>query len=140
MGEEYTVNLFFDRAGVLRCAIPHLRREIRARRGRQGHHPAPPTRSSRSPGTSVRRSQARAARLCFQAIVDAAGEPRVFEINGRFGGGYPLAHAGRRRVRALAARGDPRPPPAAPATTGRSGIVMLRYDQAVFRREAGAPR
>jgi carbamoyl-phosphate synthase large subunit len=29
-GDEYTVNLFFDRSGELRCAVPHLRCEIRA--------------------------------------------------------------------------------------------------------------
>ena len=68
--------------------------------------------------------------FCFQAILTAEG-PTVFEINARFGGGYPLA-------------------PAAGATFGKwlieeslglpstandewqDGFLILRYDAAVF--------
>jgi carbamoyl-phosphate synthase large subunit len=90
-GEEYTVNLFFERAGRLQCAIPHRRYEVRAgevakgvtRRHRELESIAW-TLGDALPG-------ARGA-LYIQAIAGAAGPPRIFEINARFGGGYPLAH------------------------------------------------
>jgi carbamoyl-phosphate synthase large subunit len=129
-GEEYTVNLFFDRAGRLRCAIPHLRCEVRAGEVAKGitrRHPELET-IARALGETL--DGARGA-LCFQAIVDAAGRAVVFELNARFGGGYPLAHrAGARFAQWLLEE-----------TTGRStsannhwqdGVLMLRYDHAIF--------
>ena len=90
-GDEYTVNLFFDRDGRLRCAIPHRRCEVRGGRGRQraDRRHAELERIAWLLGAAL--DGARGA-LCFQAIVDDAGAPLVFEINARFGGGYPLAH------------------------------------------------
>jgi carbamoyl-phosphate synthase large subunit len=138
VGDEYTVNLFFDRAGLLRCAIPHLRREIRhgeVAKGITRRHP----RLERIAWDLGQALEGARGPLCFQAIVDAAGEPWVFEINGRFGGGYPLAHAaGAEFARWLLEETLGRPVSA--RNEWQDGLVMLRYDQAVFRREAGAPR
>jgi carbamoyl-phosphate synthase large subunit len=137
-GEEYTVNLFFDRAGALRCAIPHLRCEIRhgeVAKGITRRHP----RLEQIAWQLGRALHGARGALCFQAIVDAGGEPAVFEINGRFGGGYPLAHqAGAEFARWLLA--EVRGRPSAAHDDWQAGVVMLRYDQAVFRREAAAPR
>lgn len=138
-GEEYTVNLFFERAGAPRCAIPHLRREIRhgeVAKGTTRRH-ARLEQIAWMLGKALE-GGARGA-LCFQAIVDAAGEPWVFEINGRFGGGYPLAHqAGAEFARWLLEETLGRP--ASAHNDWQDGVVMLRYDQAVFRRETAAPR
>jgi carbamoyl-phosphate synthase large subunit len=67
--------------------------------------------------------------LNVQVLVDdAAGTVCFLELNPRFGGGYPLSwEAGARFPLALAnPDGDPA------VTDGRPGLVMLRYDQAVF--------
>src|SRR3546814_2752125 len=69
--------------------------------------------------------------LCFQAIVDDNGDASVFEINARFGGGYPLAH------RAGAAFGrwlmeERLQLPSSANDDWRNGVTMLRYDAAVF--------
>ncbi|MHA7819579.1 MAG: ATP-grasp domain-containing protein [Erythrobacter sp.] len=129
-GDEYTINLFVDEAGELRTAIPHRRLSVRA--------------GEVEKGVTVRRSdiQEIAANLvsalpdaqgvmCFQLIDDKRHGPRVFEINARFGGGYPLAdRAGGRFAERLLAQ-----------LSGYSewaesewveGVTMLRYDAAVF--------
>jgi carbamoyl-phosphate synthase large subunit len=132
-GIEYTVNLFFDAGGQLRCAIPHRRCEVRAgevAKGRTERHAALEAIAWRL-GAAL--EGARAA-LCFQAIVDPAGTPSVFEINARFGGGYPLAHrAGADFTAWLLEETTDRPPSA--HNDWRAGVVMLRYDAAVFRDE-----
>jgi carbamoyl-phosphate synthase large subunit len=129
-GEEYTVNLFFDRTGRLSCAIPHLRCEVRA-----GEVAKAITR--RHPGLEAiawRLGEtlpgARGA-LCFQAMVDQAGRAVVFELNARFGGGYPLAHqAGARFAQWLLEETTGRPVSA--HNHWQDGVLMLRYDHAVF--------
>lgn len=129
-GEEYTVNMFFDRAGRLRCAIPHLRCEVRAGEVSKAitrRHPEL-ERVARALGEAL--PGARGA-LCFQAIVDAAGRPVVFELNARFGGGYPLAHrADARFAQWLLEEATGRPSSA--HNDWQDGILMLRYDHAVF--------
>lgn len=58
--------------------------------------------------------------------------PRVFEINARFGGGYPLAdQAGGRFAESLLARVAGLPECA--SDHWREGVTMVRYDSAVFR-------
>jgi carbamoyl-phosphate synthase large subunit len=129
-GAEYTVNVFFDGEGRLRCAVPHLRIEVRAgevAKGRTERHPdliaAAHRLAAALPGAW--------GPLCFQAILRPDGGFCVFEINARFGGGYPLAHeAGACFAQWLLEE-----------VTGRScsandqwvsGLTMLRYDAAVF--------
>jgi carbamoyl-phosphate synthase large subunit len=129
-GEEYTVNMFFDRAGRLLCTVPHLRCEVRAGEVAKGitrRHPGLEAIASRLgevlPG-------ARGA-LCFQAMVDQAGHAVVFELNARFGGGYPLAHqAGARFAQWLLEETTGRPVSA--HNHWQDGVLMLRYDHAVF--------
>jgi carbamoyl-phosphate synthase large subunit len=69
--------------------------------------------------------------LCFQAVIMGSGEMAVFEINARFGGGYPLAHrAGARFSQWLLEEAC-----GLPCTANddwKEGVVMLRYDAAVF--------
>lgn len=130
-GEEYTVNLFFDRAGRMRCAIPHLRCEVRAGEVAKGvtrRHPALET-IAWTMGEALPGAH---GALCFQAIVDDAGRPAVFEINARFGGGYPLAHrAGARFAQWVLEEAVGLPLSA--DNVWRDGTLMLRYDQSVFR-------
>jgi carbamoyl-phosphate synthase large subunit len=60
------------------------------------------------------------------------GAPALFEINARFGGGYPIAHhAGATFTKWLLEEAAGMPSSA--NNEWRSGVRMLRYDQAVFR-------
>lgn len=129
-GPEHTVNLYFDRAGALRCAIPHERLQIRAGEVEKGI-------TRRSPEITALASRLAAAlpdpagALCFQVMQTAAGAPAVLEINARFGGGYPLAHrAGATFSRWLI---EQRLGLASSANDDwQTDLVMLRYDAAVF--------
>jgi len=134
-GREYTVNLFFDRAGRMQCAVPHWRIETRAgevSKGRTERLPLLMDLAERLGGALP----GAAGPLCFQAMVTPAGQGAVFEINARFGGGYPLAHrAGATFSRWLLEEAAGL---ASSATNAwQDGLTMLRYDAAVFR---SAPR
>jgi hypothetical protein len=130
-GDEYTVNLFFDRSGALRCVVPHRRHEVRAGEVAKGVT----TRHAKleaigwSLGTILEGAR---GPLCYQAIVDPQGRAAVFEINARFGGGYPLAHeAGARFSRWLLEQTLGLEPSC--HDQWRDGVTMLRYDAALFR-------
>jgi carbamoyl-phosphate synthase large subunit len=72
--------------------------------------------------------------LCFQAILTAAGRYGLFEINARFGGGYPLAHhAGARMSQWLLEEVCGLPVSA--HDDWEAGVTMLRFDQAVFTND-----
>ena len=124
------MNVFFDRAGRLRSAVPHLRLETRAGEVSKG-------RTERVPLLLDLAAQlgavlpAAEGPLCFQSIVGADGAGMIFEINARFGGGFPLAHrAGARFSRWLLEETA-----GLPVTSGddwQDGLTMLRYDAAVF--------
>lgn len=73
--------------------------------------------------------------LNLQVFLDEhSGEITILELNPRFGGGFPLAHAaGTRLIDALIAdyyeTGNA---PSSPPRRGQSGLVMLRYDAHVI--------
>jgi carbamoyl-phosphate synthase large subunit len=131
-GREYTVNIFFDRAGNMSSAVAHQRYEVRA--------------GEVSKGTTRRESKlleiawhlglvlkGACGPLCFQAILPDDGQPGVFEINARFGGGYPLAHqAGATFTKWLLEEAAGLPSSA--NDVWEEGWTMLRYDAAFFRR------
>lgn len=129
-GREFTVNLFFDVAGACRAAVSHWRAEQRAGEVSKGitvRHPLLGDFSARLarvlPGAQ--------SVLCYQAIIAADGSGVIFEINARFGGGFPLAHrAGARFSRWLLEEAAGLPCTANDAWT--EGLAMLRYDAAVF--------
>lgn len=130
-GPEFTVNMFIDDTGELRCAVAHRRLRIRAgevEKGRTERHPA---------ALEIARQIARAlpsarGALCFQVIEDRRNGPKVIEINARFGGGYPLVHqAGATFTRWLLEEVTGRP--ATAHDNWREGVLMLRYDAAVFQ-------
>ncbi len=129
-GDEYTINIFIDASGKLSTTIPHLRLAVRA--------------GEVEKGMTVRRSDFDdiAAKIvdalpdpegvmCFQLIDDARYGPRVFEINARFGGGYPLADkAGGRYAERLLNQLIEGPDWI--ENEWKEGVKMLRYDAAVF--------
>jgi carbamoyl-phosphate synthase large subunit len=129
-GDEYTVNVFFDQEGKFRTAVPHRRIEVRGGEVSKGRTTRLPVLMDAAEKLGMALSGARGP-LCFQAIVNAAGEAAVFEINARFGGGYPLAHrAGARFSRWLLEEVGGFPSTA--TDSWKEGVLMLRYDAATF--------
>jgi carbamoyl-phosphate synthase large subunit len=129
-GREYTINVFFDQAGTLRCAVPHLRIETRGGEVSKGRTERLPVLADAANKLAAALPGARGP-MCFQAIVADSGDYAVFEINARFGGGYPLAHrAGARMSQWLLEELTGRPSSA--HDDWHAGVTMLRYDEAVF--------
>ena len=129
-GPEFTVNMFIDRAGKLQCVVPHERLSVRSGEVEKG-------RTIRDPNLiSIARKIAAALPdatgvLCFQVIRDATQGDRVIEINGRFGGGYPLAdYAGATFAQWLLE--DALDLPSTANDNWRDHVTMMRYDAASF--------
>jgi carbamoyl-phosphate synthase large subunit len=129
-GDEFTVNLYVDANGRLVTAIPHKRLSVRAGEVEKG-------------ATVFRRDIREIAEklvaalpdptgvMCFQLIDDVESGPRVFEINARFGGGYPLAdRAGGRFAESLLARVTGKAECA--NDEWRENVLMMRFDAAVY--------
>lgn len=131
-GEEYTIDVLVNRAGKALCAVPRKRLEVRA--------------GEVSKGLSVKHQglQELAMRLC-EALPDAyatitvqvfldekSDEMNIIEVNPRFGGGFPLAcEAGADFPRWIIEEILDLPS-SAQANAWQDGLVMLRYDDAVF--------
>ena len=128
-GPEYTINMFFDRSGKAMTVVPHRRVRTRAGEVEKGITERLP--SICDIGWKLGKAlEGVRGIICFQAIVTEQG-PFVFEINARFGGGYPLAHAaGAEFARWLLEEA------AGLESTANDdwseGVRMLRYDAAIF--------
>lgn len=129
-GPEYTVNMFVDIEGTLRSVVAHRRLSVRAGEVEKGRTERAPLFTQLAAGVLRALPEARGV-LCFQLIQDPGAGPCVFEINARFGGGYPLAHhAGAEFSRWLLEEVADLPRTAHDGW--RDGVTMLRYDAAVF--------
>jgi carbamoyl-phosphate synthase large subunit len=129
-GEEWTVNLFVSQSGHLRAIVPHRRVSIRAGEVEKGMTQRHPLLEELGRRMIAGLPGARGA-LCFQAMVGVDGAAKVFEVNARFGGGYPLAdRAGASFTRWLIEERC-----GLPSTAGNDwtdGLTMLRFDDAIF--------
>lgn len=130
IGREYTINLFFDRQGHLRSAVPHWRSATRGGEVSKGRTERVPALTQLAKRLGKAMPGAEGA-LCFQAIVTSDNQVTIFEINARFGGGFPLAHrAGAPFSRWLLEEAAGLPLTANDNWT--EGVTLLRYDAAVF--------
>jgi len=136
-GIEYTVNFYVSRKGRVVSAVPHQRMEVRAGEVSKGvtvkHGGLMET--ARRLGEAL--PQAFGA-MNFQCFLGVDGVARITEINGRFGGGYPLAyHAGadfpRWLIEAALGREVDRPEY---FDQWDDGCTMLRYDDAVYVKKS----
>lgn len=131
-GDEYTIDVYIDRTGKARCAVPRMRLETRA--------------GEVSKGMTVRHAALQALALRIgdtlpgafgtinvQVFLDKKTNAiEVIEINPRFGGGYPLTEqAGATFTRWLVADCLGRPLDIE-RDAWRDGLAMLRYDEAVY--------
>ncbi len=129
-GKEYTVNAFVNTQGKLVSAIPHLRNEIRAGEVSKGITCKIPELQTIAE-TIVNSIHGFYGAFCFQAIQNEKNEFYVFEINARFGGGYPLAHyAGGTFSKWLIE--ETLHLPSSEHSLWADNVTMLRYDQALF--------
>jgi len=128
-GPEFTINTFYDVQGVFRAAIPHRRLETRGGEMSKGITIADHrfTDMARLVGSGP--AAARGV-FCFQAIMTDSG-PKIFEVNARFGGGYPLAdRAGGHFARWLME--EVLDLPSTANDQWQAGLTCLRYDSEVF--------
>ena len=129
-GDEYTINIFVDEGGVMRAAIPHLRISVRAGEVEKGRTVRRADFDAIARNLAASLPGARGV-LCFQLFDDPKLGPRIFEINARFGGGYPLAdraggHFAENVLRTAIGM------PLVASHDWQDGLTMLRYDSAVF--------
>jgi carbamoyl-phosphate synthase large subunit len=142
-GVEHTVDVWVDQRGRCRVAVPRRRIEVRAGEVQKSMTVRHPALQALAHDIVERLPGARGA-LNVQVFVDGV-DLAVIEINTRFGGGYPLTwQAGadfpRWTLEELYGPGPSDNPadkaavntPAAEVLDWRDGLVMLRYDSAVF--------
>lgn len=148
-GVEHTVDILIDEGGRCRCAVPRRRLEVRAGEVSK----AVTLRSPVLADLAARIGEALPGAygvLNVQVFLDgdATAQPgelraeqlNVIEINARYGGGFPLSlEAGadfpRWQLEELLGL-----PSTATPDRWRDGLVMLRYDAAVFVDERDARR
>ena len=129
-GREFTVNFLMDRESKILSAVPHERLEVRGGEVSKGRTTFLPQVEALLPKLELALNGGFGP-LCFQAILTPDSEVVVFEINARFGGGYPLTHkAGARFTQWLMESATGTVPK--PIGDWTRDLTMLRYDAAVF--------
>lgn len=131
-GAEYTVDVYVDRSGRARCAVPRKRLAVRD--------------GEVAKGMTVRLAAVQDLALSIAEALPGAygvlniqifhdeesGGLQVIEINPRFGGGFPLTwEAGAHYATWLIEEALGRKPSAS-ADAWQDGLLMLRWDDAVF--------
>ena len=129
-GREYTVNCFYDRQGMCVACVPHFREFVR-----DGEVCLAQT--ERIPEfTAISRQLGEIFNgiwgcICFQGFRQKDDSVRVFEINARFGGGYPICDvAGGTFARWILQDLISETPDY--HDEWKEGVRMLRYDEAIF--------
>ena len=135
-GDEYTLDVFVDLNGRVRCVVPRLRIEVRAGEVSKGLI----VKNDRIIGIGRKVVESLpGARGCItlQCIVSRQGLIKMVEINPRFGGGAPLTiEAGADMPKWVLQMvmgqeiGDVE-------HAYRDGLMMLRYDDAIFVQRPG---
>ena len=130
-GDEYTVNVYVDRAGRSLCAVPHRRTAVRA--GEVSKAVTAKREDIIQLASSIAEHLPGAyGPINVQIFASKGGELKVTEINPRFSGGYPLAEfAGTRFPEWLIreARGESL---SEVQPDWQDGVSMLRFDQEIF--------
>jgi carbamoyl-phosphate synthase large subunit len=135
-GDEHTIDVLVGSRGRCLAAVPRRRIEVRAGEVSKGvtvHHPG-----LEDLATGIAESLPGAyGVLNIQVFLDAEGGMRVIEINPRYVGGFPLAwqagaHLPRWTIEEVLGA------PSSATRAFQDGLVMLRYDEAVFVTSSAA--
>jgi carbamoyl-phosphate synthase large subunit len=138
-GIEHTVDVLVDRSGLCLCAVPRRRLEVRGGEVSKGVTVRSPELIDLAHGLAKALPGPYGV-LNFQVFADeTSGELAVIEINPRFGGGFPLSDAAGADYPRWLLEDLLGLPSTADADGWRDGLVMLRYDAAVFVDRAEAP-
>lgn len=131
VGEEYTLDILVDFHGQVRCVVPRLRIETRAGEISKGVTVKNP--ALIGAGKKVVDSLPGALGcITVQCFLTPNDEIKFIEINPRFGGGFPLSiQAGADFPRWIIEMMLGREPEIT-IDGWQDGIVMLRYDDAIF--------
>ena len=132
-GDEYTIDVFVDTKGQCQVVVPRRRLEVRAGEVSKGRTQRVPelTQAVRHacgalPGAS--------GVLTFQAFFDDTDNSvRIFEINPRFGSGFPLSLAARADFPTWLIEEQLGQTSGASDEIWLDGVTMLRYDDAIYR-------
>jgi carbamoyl-phosphate synthase large subunit len=131
-GDEYTIDALVDRAGRCVCAVPRRRIEVRAGEVAKAVTVHAPVLERLAADICEALPGAYGA-LAIQVFADAGFvDPTVIELNARFGGGYPLSRQAGADFPRWILEEVVGLPSSAHADGWRDGLVMLRYDAAVF--------
>jgi len=134
-GREYTVDVYTGLDGRPRVAVPRWRIQVRAGEVSKAMTIRHPEVIRQSMHLAEVLGGCRGVITC-QCRVDANGAVKFFDVNPRFGGGVPLAiRAGADFPTWLIQEHLGRRPDIDP-DAWEAGLVMLRYDEAIFRRAA----
>jgi len=130
-GQEFTVDVYRDRRGRVRCVVPRQRLAVRS--------------GEVAKGITVKDEELIAAAIrlsdllgsiwgvfCCQCRRRKGDLPRFFEINPRFGGGAPLSIAAGADLPLYLLQEVLGLPITAEVGDFTEGLLMLRYDDAVF--------
>ena len=131
-GEEYTTNAFYTLQGQCAACVPHYRKFVRDGEVCFAETVRVPEFSAIAHRLSEIFSGLR-GNICFQGFLDESGQATVFEINARFGGGYPICdQAGGTYAKWILQELMGQVPDY--HDRWQEGLRMLRYDAAVFFR------
>ena len=129
-GVEYTTNVYVGADGTVQSVVPHMRLKTRGGEVEKAQTVSDGELRKIAGGIVAAIPGLRGA-FCFQTIHDRDRGHLVIEVNARFGGGYPLAHAaGAPFVRWLIEETLGMAPSF--DHVWREGVTMLRYDDSVF--------
>lgn len=130
-GKEYTLDILVDFSGKVRCVVPRLRIETRAgevSKGMTVNNPA-----IIAAGKKVAEALPGALGcITAQCFLTPEGEIVFIEINPRFGGGFPLACAAGADFPKWIIQMVRKETPEISLDGWQDGLVMLRYDEAIF--------
>ena len=135
-GQEFTIDVYRSRTGDIHCVVPRQRLEVRSGEVQKG------VTIKEESVMAAAETLARALEgiwgvFCCQCRrAGAAGKPRFFEINPRFGGGAPLSMAAGANLPLYLLQEVLGRPITGKVGEFTDGLLMLRYDDAVFLKAA----
>jgi carbamoyl-phosphate synthase large subunit len=128
---EYTVDCYFDRSSILRCAVPRLRIETRA-----GEVSKSETRKNglyQKVLSGLEHWKAARGCLTVQIFYDEENDDPVgLEVNPRFGGGFPLSYSAGANYPGWLIDEYLMQRPVGNFSEWKDKLLMLRYDSKVL--------
>lgn len=129
--QEFTVDAYYDKSGILKCLVPRRRIEVRGGEISKGR-----TERGALYETLVRNfAEMKGARSCLTMQFfehRASGRVVGIEINPRFGGGFPLSYEAKANFPAMLIREYLLNEPLDFLDNWIDGLVMLRYDAEII--------